>query len=84
MRYVRFDHGYYYFWLDAGYYCQYDMGSYRGEIMRTCDICKCVNFTHGSCESRGHDDRCHGVHTMYFCDCDCCACEDTTRVKESV
>jgi len=46
----------------------------------SCVSCKCVNGVHGTCIERGHDDRCHGVHTIYFCDCDCCPCEDTTRV----
>ena len=51
----------------------------------TCSKCKCWNRTHGTCYSRGHDlGRCHGIHTMYFCDCECCDCEDTTKVREEV
>lgn len=53
------------------------------EFTKTCEVCGCYSGTHGGCEERGHDKRCHGYHTMFFCDCDCCPCEDTTKIKET-
>lgn len=50
--------------------------------MFTCEKCRCFNYTHGGCNSRGHDAKtCHGMHTLYFCDCDCCPCEDSTKIR---
>ena len=33
-----------------------------------CPQCK-GKGVRGTCEERGHDERCHGVHTVYFCEC---------------
>lgn len=47
-----------------------------------CAECGCYKGMHGGCKSRGHGPDCHGIHTMYFCSCDCCPCEDSTKIQE--
>jgi len=41
----------------------------------TCPECGCFDHSHGGCQSRGHDENCHGIHTVYACgpkSCPCC------------
>lgn len=47
-------------------------------VERTCEVCNCHNHAHGGCTERGHGKDCHGVHTMYMCNHDCCPCGKST------